>query len=186
MKKWFYVFAVLCMACVGFTACGGDDDDPIVEEKKEETEQKYVPVESVTGKMLRDCPITFAMYNEISKWDGSLFFSSTDKDKNYNNIDRVQLELKIANNPGYGKWSGRYTITEAEATSISAKGKLTDLVATVYNETNTNHGWIEFEYLGEKNTYDQKQYKITVHIIEMINSKGDYARNVDLTITTWL
>ena len=107
--------------------------------------------------------------------------------------DSWRISVGVVGDPGDGKWQGTYkvsTYTSATVRGFEKGNPWEKEKARLYADDTEDHiikgAWIKFEYQGTKNSYDQKLYKVSLHIPELKEENGDYARNIDVTFTGYV
>ena len=102
--------------------------------------------------------------------------------------DRWTVKVSIKQDPMLDKWNGTYGINNATAyVKGFEKGnpyEVTKAVLTMANGTVNSR--IKFEDLHETNQYNQKKYKVTLQIGEMIEQNGNYAHNINIIHTGYV
>lgn len=197
MKKHLFFAAAFC-AALCMASCGDDNiADEVKEQETEQQEEQHVPTQSIM-KCVADTVGMETMRASYYASSGKFYIRSLQPVKVSNGYQYQYLSwIKIANDPGQDKWSGKYAITYADA-------YVRELVR-VYSWwdfqpvctasagadcTETGDSWINFEDTGETervyNTstgkYDTyKVYNISLHIDELTEENGDYARDLNFS-----
>lgn len=95
----------------------------------------------------------------------------------------IEVYATIKDDPGMGEWSGRYDLTAVEGTATVGTSKVS--LAATTDGGKVKGGNINFEYQG-KTSDGLKLYTVTLHVDEMTEQGGNYARNISLTGTDYI
>jgi hypothetical protein len=167
----FLLAAMMLAAGNSFTACGGSDDD---------NEGKAV-VESAF-KSIADTAIIRSMTWISTKYLHQLGISNQGGSV-FRPIRRINLYISIYDNPGVGNWDGEYKLSGVEASM--GWGTETWLNATKDADGLVKGGRITLTPTG-KTDGGVKQYNMTLHIDELTDAEGNYARDINLSGTDYI
>lgn len=179
MKKIFRMTMLLAMmaACVSMGSCSSDDEEP-----------EYVPVESAFSTLLKKKPVHQLSYQSnygkgfFSLWSNPL------SDKTYYKSDYYVVSFSVNNAPSNGMYNGRYEVSQVDG-SVWGWEKQWDPeykkheLSTWENKQPVKGAWVEIKTLDKGDEYGQKMFKITLHVDEMTEKNGDYARNINISFT---
>jgi len=187
-----YVMAMgIATTAIGtsLSACSSSDDDSDnIENPDDKGDNKHVATESILVKAMQS---RAANGMELSKWGYFSNIHSTAMSGTGEDSWRIYVDVK--NDPGDNKWQGTYQVgtgTYAVVRGFEKGNPWEKEKARLYaNKTEdgiVKDAYIKFEWQGTKNDYDQKLYKVTLHIPELKEENGDYARNIDATYTGYV
>lgn len=183
-KKWFMAMVCALIMSAMMCGCGSSSDGTGVDDGDgDEDVPAYVPVESKLVAAMATYPIAGMLYD---KWG---FQMRSEAKSGVNATDDWQIYVNIDNDPGSNKWTGSYQLRSAIAYvkgfEVGNPWQVTkaSLSADTDSKGIVKDAWVKFTYLGEKDQYDRKKYKVEMHIGELKEQNGDYARNVNLTYT---
>lgn len=182
------ILAVVAMGMISasLTACSSDDDNEITQDGTETPEHK--PVESLLVKTMKEHPAGGWEYIK-NKYGGTLEIHSVAPSAGQR-FDRWIISLFLESDPGLDKWQGTYVIWQASA---SVRGfidgehweVLKTSLDTGDNRAPVKGAWIKMEDMGRKDIMGRKEYHIQLHIDELKEDNGDYAKDINIDITSF-
>ena len=182
MKK---IFSFLLMAAMllamgaSVASCDSNDDEPENNPPKEE----YVAKESEFSDALKKFKVSGCEYHQYKYV--SEFSLHSEARSGVNATDRWKIGMYIENDPGENKWDGTYQLDQLCGTLYGFENGYE--VQKAYLETAdalpVKGAWIKFTYLHKNDKYGNKIYTIELHIDEMKEKNGDYARDINITFT---
>lgn len=181
MKK---IFRFLLMAVVllamgaSMTSCSSDNDG----------EEEYVPVESPFAKLLREKPVHQLSYSRNS--DYGFFGLESDPVKGNFKTDyyTISFNIKTPSVVFDDMYDGRYEVEEVGASVWGWKEQwLPEYkkheLSTGENNQPVKGAWAEIKTLDKGDEYGRKTFQVKLHIDEMTERNGDYARNINISFT---
>ena len=174
------------MMTASLTACSSEDESEITQGETVTPEHK--PVESLLVKTMKEHPVSGWEYIK-NKYGGTLEIHSVAPALGQR-FDRWIISMFLEADPGLDKWQGTYVIWQADASVRGYKdGEQTEL-PKVYLDTGDNSApvkgaWIKMEDTGRKDEMGRKEYHIQLHIDEMKEENGDYAKDINIDITSF-
>lgn len=181
------ICAVVAMGMISasLTACSSSDDEL---SQDETVTPVHKPVESLLVKTMKEHPAAGWEYIK-NKYGGTLEIHSVAPALGQC-FDRWIISMFLESDPGLDKWQGTYTIWQVDGCVRGYKdGEQTEL-PKVYLDTGDNSApvkgaWIKMEDTGRKDEMGRKEYHIQLHIDEMKEENGDYAKDINIDITSF-
>lgn len=181
------ICAVVAMGMISasLTACSSSDDEL---SQDETVTPVHKPVESLLVKTMKEHPVSGWEYIK-NKYGGTLEIHSVAPAIGQR-FDRWIISMFLESDPGLDKWQGTYTIWQVDGCVRGYKdGEQTEL-PKVYLDTGDNSApvkgaWIKMEDTGRKDEMGRKEYHIQLHIDEMKEENGDYAKDINIDITSF-
>lgn len=182
------ILAIMAMGMMSasLTACGGDDDSENTQNETETPEHK--PVESLLVKTMKEHPAGGWEYIK-NKYGGTLEIHSVAPALGQS-FDRWIISMFLESDPGLDKWQGTYVIWQADACVRGyVDGEWTEVqkayLGTGNNSAPVKGAWIKMEDMGRKDIMGRKEYHIQLHIDELKEENGDYAKDINIDITSF-
>ena len=180
MKKTFRMMLLLAMmmaACVSMGSCSSGDD----------AEPEYVPVESAFSKLLKEKPVHQLSYSRTSSGLGSFGLESDPMVGKYK-TDYYTIGFLVYNAPADDMYDGRYEIEQIDGSVWGWKEQWQpeykkNELSTWDNNQPVKGAWAEIKTLDKGDEYGKKTFKVTLHVDEMTEKNGDYARNINISFT---
>ena len=196
MKKNFLtmmkrsMMAILTVAAMGMisaslAACSSSEDE-LSQDETETPEHK--PVESLLVKTMKEHPAAGWEYIK-NKYGGTLEIHSAAPSAGQR-FDRWTISMFLEADPGLDKWKGTYQISQVwggvhgfvdgefwETSKVS--------LDTGDNVVPVKGAWIKMDDMGRKDEMGRKEYHIQLHIDELKEENGDYARDINIDITSF-
>lgn len=198
MKKNFLtmmkrsMMAILAVAAMGMitaslAACSRSEDESEITKGETETPE-HKPVESLLVKTMKEHPAAGWEYIK-NKYGGTLEIHSVAPSAGQR-FDRWTISMFLEADPGLDKWQGTYVIWQAWG---SVRGYidgehwevLKTSLDTGDNSAPVKGAWIKMEDTGRKDEMGRKEYHIQLHIDELKEENGDYARDINIDITSF-
>ena len=196
MKKKFLtrmkhsMMAILAVVAAGMitaslAACSSSEN----ELSKDETETpEHKPVESLLVKTMKEHPAAGWEYIK-NKYGGTLEIHSAAPALGQC-FDRWTISMFLESDPGLDKWHGTYVIWQADACVRGYVESEHAELPKVYLGTGDNSApvkgaWIKMDDTGRKDEMGRKEYHIQLHIDELKEENGDYARDINIDITSF-
>ena len=198
MKKNFLtmmkhsIMSILAVAAMGMitaslAACSSSEDESEITKGETETPE-HKPVESLLVKTMKEHPAAGWEYFK-NKYGGTLEIHSVAPSAGQR-FDRWTISMFLEADPGLDKWQGTYVIWQAWG---SVRGYidgehwevLKTSLDTGDNEAPVKGAWIKMEDTGRKDQMGRKEYHIQLHIDELKEENGDYARDINIDITSF-
>lgn len=181
------ICAVVAMGMISasLSACSSSDDEL---SQDETVTPVHKPVESLLVKTMKEHPAAGWEYIK-NKYGGTLEIHSVAPAIGQR-FDRWIISMFLESDPGLDKWQGTYTIWQVDGCVRGYKdGEQTEL-PKVYLDTGDNSApvkgaWIKMEDTGRKDEMGRKEYHIQLHIDEMKEENGDYAKDINIDITSF-
>lgn len=173
------------MMTASLTACSSSEDEL---SQDETVTPVHKPVESLLVKTMKEHPVSGWEYIK-NKYGGTLEIHSVAPAIGQR-FDRWIISMFLESDPGLDKWQGTYTIWQVDGCVRGYKdGEQTEL-PKVYLDTGDNSApvkgaWIKMEDTGRKDEMGRKEYHIQLHIDEMKEENGDYAKDINIDITSF-
>lgn len=179
MKKIFRMTMLLAMmmtACVSMDSCSSNDD----------AEPEYVPVESAFSKLLKEKPVHQLSYTHTYSM-GSFGLESDPMVGNYK-TDYYTIGFLVYNAPADDMYDGRYDVAQVGGSLWGWKEQWQpeykkNELSTWDNNQPVKGAWAEIKTLDKGDEYGRKTFKVTLHVDEMTEKNGDYARNINISFT---
>lgn len=182
------ILAVVAMGMISasLAACSSDDDNEITQDGTETPEHK--PVESLLVKTMKEHPAGGWEYIK-NKYGGTLEIHSVAPSAGQR-FDRWIISLFLESDPGLDKWQGTYNIWQASASVRGfINGEHWEVLKTSLdtgdNSAPVKGAWIKMEDMGRKDIMGRKEYHIQLHIDELKEENGDYAKDINIDITSF-
>lgn len=178
MKK---IFSLLLMSAM-LLAVGAS----VVSCSSSEEEEEYVPVESPFAKLLREKPVCQLSYSK--RWNLGFFGLQSGPMVGAYKTDYYTIGFNVYNAPDDDMYNGRY---EIESVSASVWGwkeqwrpeyKKHEL-NTWKNNQPVKGAWVEIKTLDKGDEYGKKTFSVKLHVDEMTEENGDYARDINISFT---
>ena len=179
MKKIFsflLMSALLLAVGASVVSCSSSDDE----------EEEYVPVESPFAKILREKPVCQLSYSK--RWDWGFFSLQSDPmDGNFKN-DYYTIGIIVYNAPQDDMYDGRYEVMQVDASVWGWKEQwLPEYkkheLSTWDNNQPVKGAWAEIKTLDKGDEYGKKTFRVKLHVDELTEKNGDYARNINISFT---
>ena len=200
MKKNFLtkmkhsMMAILTVAAMGMmtaslAACSSSEDESEITKGETETPE-HKPVESLLVKTMKEHPVSGWEY--IKKKDamvGTLELHS-EAPMAGQRFDRWIIGMFLEADPGLDKWHGTYQISQVWGSVHGfVDGEFWETskasLDTGDNVVPVKGAWIKMEDMGRKDEMGRKEYHIQLHIDELKEENGDYARDINIDITSF-
>lgn len=167
------------------TACSSSEDEL---SQDETVTPEHKPVESLLVKTMKEHPAAGWEYIK-NKYGGTLEIHSVAPAIGQR-FDRWIISMFLEADPGLDKWQGTYVIWQADASVRGYKDGEQAELPKVYLDTGDNSApvkgaWIKMEDTGRKDEMGRKEYHIQLHIDEMKEENGDYAKDINIDITSF-
>lgn len=180
MKKLFRMTMLLAMmtaACVSMGSCSGDDNE----------EPEYVPVESPYAKILKEKPVHQLSYSHNNSGTGSFGLQSDPMVGNYK-TDYYTISFTVYNAPSDDMYDGRYEIEQVGGSVWGWKEQWQPEykkheLSTWKNNQPVKGAWAEIKTLDKGDEYGKKTFRVKLHVDEMTEKNGDYARDINISFT---
>ena len=181
------ISAVVAMGMIttSLTACSSSDDEL---SQDETVTPVHKPVESLLVKTMKEHPAAGWEYIK-NKYGGTLEIHSVAPAIGQR-FDRWIISMFLESDPGLDKWQGTYTIWQVDGCVRGYKDGEQAELPKVYLDTGDNSApvkgaWIKMEDTGRKDEMGRKEYHIQLHIDEMKEENGDYAKDINIDITSF-
>ena len=198
MKKNFLtmmkhsMMAILAVAAMGMmtaslAACSSSEDESEITKGETETPE-HKPVESLLVKTMKEHPATGWEYIK-NKYGGTLEIHS-EAPMAGQRFDRWVIGMFLEADPGLDKWQGTYQISQVWGSVHGfVDGEFWETskasLDTGDNVVPVKGAWIKMEDMGRKDQMGRKEYHIQLHIDELKEENGDYARDINIDITSF-
>ena len=194
MRKNMMTAAILGMAmmtgCGVMTGCSSSSDDFEQKEPEKPGEPEHKPVESIFVKTMKSYPVSGWEYKSTSNPNVNTLELHSEAVSGKLAHDRWVIGMYLEADPGLDKWQGTYEISQVWGSvhgfvdgEFWETSKAT--LDTGDNVVPVKGAWIKMEDTGRKNSYGNKEYHIQLHIDEMKEENGDYARDINVEITSF-
>ena len=179
MKKIFsflLMSAMLLAVGASVVSCSSSDDE----------EEEYVPVESPFAKILREKPVCQLSYSK--RWDWGFFSLQSDPmDGNFKN-DYYTIGIIVYNAPQDDMYDGRYEVMQVDASVWGWKEQCLPEykkheLSTWDNNQPVKGALAEIKTLDKGDEYGKKTFRVKLHVDELTEKNGDYARNINISFT---
>lgn len=181
------ISAVVAMGMVtaSLSACSSSEDEL---SQDETVTPVHKPVESLLVKTMKEHPAAGWEYIK-NKYGGTLEIHSVAPAIGQR-FDRWIISMFLESDPGLDKWQGTYTIWQVDGCVRGYKDGEQAELPKVYLDTGDNSApvkgaWIKMEDTGRKDEMGRKEYHIQLHIDEMKEENGDYAKDINIDITSF-
>lgn len=173
------------MMTASLSACSSSDDEL---SQDETVTPVHKPVESLLVKTMKEHPAAGWEYIK-NKYGGTLEIHSVASAIGQR-FDRWIISMFLESDPGLDKWQGTYTIWQVDGCVRGYKDGEQAELPKVYLDTGDNSApvkgaWIKMEDTGRKDEMGRKEYHIQLHIDEMKEENGDYAKDINIDITSF-
>lgn len=173
------------MISASLSACSSSDDEL---SQDETVTPVHKPVESLLVKTMKEHPAAGWEYIK-NKYGGTLEIHSVAPALGQC-FDRWIISMFLESDPGLDKWQGTYVIWQADACVRGYVESEQAELSKVYLDTGDNSApvkgaWIKMEDTGRKDEMGRKEYHIQLHIDEMKEENGDYAKDINIDITSF-
>lgn len=180
MKK---IFSFLLMASMllavgaSVASCSSGDNE----------EEEYVPVESPFAKLLKEKPVHQLSYSHNNSGTGSFGLESDPIVGNYK-TDYYTISFTVYNAPADDMYDGRYEIEQVGGSVWGWKEQWRPEykkheLSTGDNNQPVKGAWAEIKTLDKGDEYGKKTFRVKLHVDEMTEKNGDYARNINISFT---
>ena len=199
MKKNFLtmmkrsMMAILAVAAMGMisaslAACSSSEDESEITKGETETPE-HKPVESIFVKTMKEHPVSGWEYiKKKGAMVGTLELHSGAPMAGQR-FDRWVIGMFLEADPGLDKWHGTYQISQVWGSVHGfVDGEFWETskasLDTGDNVVPVKGAWIKMEDMGRKDEMGRKEYHIQLHIDELKEENGDYARDINIDITS--
>lgn len=176
IKGWLFAAVCVMAMATGLAACSSGDDG-----MTEETVR--TPQVSQIDTLMRRQPLNNFIFKQMSSTRERITLS-TDPTKLSDHPDYYSVMLYVDDTPIAKKASGRYEAQSIEAvvygytgTGWSVKKKL-----TLPSGAPSSSAWVDLQYQNETSGGYPK-YAVTFHADNLVESNGDYARDITISGT---
>ena len=200
MKKNFLtmmkhsMMAILAVAAMGtitasLAACSSSEDESEITKGETETPE-HKPVESLLVKTMKEHPVSGWEYiKKKGAMVGTLELHSGAPMAGQR-FDRWVIGMFLEADPGLDKWQGTYQISQVWGSVHGfVDGEFWETskasLDTGDNVVPVKGAWIKMEDMGRKDQMGRKEYHIQLHIDELKEEYGDYARDINIDITSF-
>ena len=125
-------------------------------------EPEYVPMESAFSKLLKEMPVHHLSYSQNY---GKGYFALAD------DMYDGRYEIEQIDGSVWGwkdQWQPEYKKNE---------------LSTWDNNQPVKGSWVEIRTLDKGDEYGKKTFRVKLHVDEMTEKNGDYARNINISFT---
>lgn len=178
-RKW--AFGAVCMAtimlCMGvFTSCSKDD------EEGEKTEVRQAQVSELDTLMRRQPLNNFIFKRVSSNWEKITL--ATDPTVLDGHPDYYSVSFTVKDTPIANKASGRYAAVDVEAVVWAYSDYRWTVKKSLYLPSHSaeESAWVDLQYQN-KTSGGYPQYSVTFHADSLLETNGDYAKNITITGT---
>ncbi len=173
------------MMTASLSACSSSEDEL---SQDETVTPVHKPVESLLVKTMKEHPVSGWEYIK-NKYGGTLEIHSVAPAIGQR-FDRWIISMFLESDPGLDKWQGTYTIWQVDGCVRGYKDGEQAELPKVYLDTGDNSApvkgaWIKMEDTGRKDEMGRKEYHIQLHIDELKEENGDYAKDINIDITSF-
>ena len=200
MKKNFLsmmkhsMMAILTVAAMGMmtaslAACSSSEDESEITKGETETPE-HKPVESLLVKTMKEHPVSGWEYiKKKGAMVGTLELHS-EAPMAGQRFDRWIIGMFLEADPGLDKWQGTYQISQVWGSVHGfVDGEFWETskasLDTGDNVVPVKGAWIKMDDTGRKDEMGRKEYHIQLHIDELKEENGDYARDINIDITSF-
>ena len=181
MKKFFSFLLMLAMILAmsaSVVSCSSSGDD--------EEEEEYVPVESPFAKLLREEPVCQLSYSK--RYDWGFFSLQSDPMVGNCKTDYYTISFIVYNAPVNDMYNGRYEVMQVDGSVWGWKEQwLPEYkkheLSTWDNNQPVKGAWAEIKTLDKGDEYGRKTFSVKLHVDEMTEENGDYARYINISFT---
>lgn len=151
-------------------------------------EEEYVPVESPFAKLIREKPVHQLSYSRKNDYGFFHLLSNPMVGNFKTDYYTISFMIKTPSVVFDDMYDGRYEVEEVGASVWGWKEQWRPEykkheLDTWENNQPVNGAWAEIKTLDKGDEYGRKTYKVTLHIDEMTEKNGDYARNINISFT---
>ena len=180
------ICAVVAMGMITASLAACSSEDELSQDETETPEHK--PVESLLVKTIKENPVCGWEYIK-NKYGGTLEIHSVAPSAGQR-FDRWTISMFLEADPGLDKWQGTYVIWQAWGSVRGfVDGEHWEVLKTSLdtgdNSAPVKGAWIKMEDTGRKDQMGRKEYHIQLHIDELKEENGDYARDINIDITSF-
>lgn len=179
MKK---IFGFLLMVAMQFavgtsvSSCSSDEKD----------EQEYMPIESPFSKLIKNKPVDQLSYSQRYNW-GFFSLSSDPLEGNLKN-DYYSISFIVYDAPANDMYNGCYQIMQVDGSVWGWKEQWKPEykkheLSTWENNQPVKGAWAEIKTLDNGDEYGRKTFRVKLHVDEMTEKNGDYAKNINISFT---
>lgn len=194
MRKNMMAAAILgmtmMMGCGVMTGCSSSSDDFEQEEPEKPGVPEHKPVESIFVKTMKEHPVSGWEYiKKKGAMVGTLELHSGAPAAG-ERFDRWVIGMFLETDPAVDTWQGTYEISQVWGSVYGfVDGEFWETskanLDTGDNVVPVKGAWIKMEDTGRKDNMGRKEYHIQLHIDEMKEENGDYARDINVEITSF-
>ena len=150
-----------------------------------EEDEVYVPVESEFARIVKVRPVYQLSYSY--GYNISSFYLLSNPIEGKSKIDYYGVSIHVKT-PANEKWNGRYEVEQVDGSVWGwekpwMKEKMTHELSTWTNNQPVKGAWIEVRTLDKGDEYGRKKFSVKLHVDEMTEKNGDYARDVNISFT---
>lgn len=180
MKKIFsFLLMSAMMLAVGASVASCSSDD-------EEVVEDYVPVESPFAKLLRNEPVYQLSYSK--RYDWGFFSLESNPMKGNFKSDYYTIGIIVYDAPLDDMYDGRHEVMQVGASVWGWKEQwLPEYkkheLSTWGNNQPVKGAWAEIKTLDKGDEYGRKTFSVKLHVDEMTEENGDYARDINISFT---
>lgn len=175
--KMMLLLAMMTAVCMSVNSCSDDGGEGKTED---------VAVESPFAKLIREKPVYQLSYSKRYDW-GFFSLASNPMEGNFKN-DYYTIGIIVYNAPLDDMYDGRYEVMQVDASVRGWKEQwrpeyVKNELSTWGNNQPVKGAWMEIKTLDKGDEYGRKKFKVTLHVDEMTEKNGDYARNINISFT---
>lgn len=183
MKKIFrFLLMAVMLLAMGASVVSCDSNDE--EQENNPPKEEYVAKESEFSDALKKFKVSGFEYHQY-QYVGKFSLHSEAR-SGIDATDRWKIGMYIANDPGLNKWDGTYQLDQLCGTLYGFEKGYEVVKAYLGTDEGVipvKGAWIKFTDLHKTDKYGNKAYTIELHIDEMKEKNGDYARDINITYT---
>ena len=180
MKKIFsflLMSAMLLAVGSSVASCSSSNDEEV---------EEYVPVESPFAKLLREEPVYQLSYSK--RYDWGFFSLESNPMKGNFKSDYYTISIIVYDAPLDDMYNGRYEVLQVGASVWGWKEQWRPEykkheLSTWGNNQPVKGAWAEIKTLDKGDEYGKKIFRVKLHVDEMTEKNGDYARNINISFT---
>lgn len=175
MKRFFRMTLLFAIAVgMSISSCSSGDG---------EEDEVYVPVESEFATIVKNRPEYQLSYSYGLNISSFYLLSNPIEGKSKIDYYGVSIHVKT---PANEKWNGRYEVEQVDGSVWGwekpwMKAKMTHELSTWTNNQPVKGAWIEVRTLDKGDEYGRKKFSVKLHVDEMTEKNGDYARDVNIS-----
>ena len=176
MRKW--MLAAVCMVAVsmGLAACSGSDDD----EGGQGEPVRKAQVSQI-DTLMRQQPLNNFIFKRMSSTRERISLS-TDPTKLSGYPDYYSVMLYVDDTPIAKRASGRYAASNVEAVVYGYTGYGWSVKKRLSVPSSSASAWVDLHYQN-KTSGGCPLYTVTFHADSLVESNGDYAKDVTISGT---